>query len=97
MSVIAHWLARRLWWGMLWLMRRRWMKRLQRASTRIRGPKHEARAWESLKRQNAFALKHGLRILTVSITFLLASMIITGSYLLLLKLTEAGALQVPGQ
>lgn len=96
MSAIAHWLARRVWWGMLWLMRRPWMKRLQRASTRLRGPEHEHKAWESLKRQNAFALRYGLKVITFSITLLLASAAITGSYLLLLRLQESGALHVPG-
>lgn len=96
MSAIAHWIARQLWWGMLWFMRRPWMKRLQRASTRIFGPAREARARESLKRQNAFALRYGLRILTVAVMVLLASALITGSYLLLGYLNENGVLRVPG-
>lgn len=95
MSAIAHWIARQLWWWMLWLMRRPWIKRLQRASTRLGGPNRQRRNWESLKRQNAFAMRHGLRVLTFSITLLLASAVVTGSYMLLLKLQETGALQVP--
>lgn len=81
---------------MLWFMRRPWMKRLQRNSTKWFGPDREARAWESLKKQNAFALRYGLKILTFAINLLLASALITGSYLLLGYLRESGALQVPG-
>lgn len=76
-------------------MRRPWMKRLQWASTRMFGPEREVRAKESLKRQNAFALKHGLKVLTLCITLLLASAMITGAYMLLLKMKETGALEVP--
>ncbi len=81
---------------MLWFMRRPWMKRLQRASTKWFGPEREAKAWESLKRQNAFALRYGLRILTFAINLLLASILITGSFYLLGYLRDSGALTVPG-
>ncbi|MCC7433842.1 MAG: hypothetical protein IT363_04095 [Methanoregulaceae archaeon] len=96
MSLIAKLLARELWWAMLWLMRRPWMKRLQRASLRLLGEKRRARARDSMRRQNAFARKFGLPLLVFTINLLLASMIITLSYFALIHLSESGALSVPG-
>jgi len=81
---------------MLWFMRRPWMKRLQRNSTKWFGPSRESKALESLRRQNAFALRYGLTILTFAMNLLLASILITGSFFLLQYLSDTGALHVPG-
>lgn len=80
---------------MLWLMRRPWMKRLQRASIGWMKPERRERVWESMQRQNAFALRYGLGILTVAVYLLLLSFLFTGSYFLLLSLQERGVLSVP--
>lgn len=95
MSFIAKLMARELWWAMLWLMRRRWMKRLQRASLRLVPTERRPRALESMRRQNALARKLGLPILVFAMNLVLASLIITGAFLLLLSLENSGALRVP--
>jgi len=92
MSMLARILARLLWANMLWTMRRPWMKRLQTASLNLfRGERRE-RARESLIRQNRWARRTGLTLLTFSFNMLLASMILTGSYFLILNLYESGLL-----
>ncbi len=95
MSLIAKLMARELWWAMLWLMRRRWMKNLQRASLRLVRTERRAHAWDSMRRQNALARRFGLPILVLAMNLVLASVVITGAYMLLLSLSESGALQVP--
>jgi hypothetical protein len=77
---------------MLWLMRRPWMKRLQRRWL-LMVPEHKREAaWDSVVRQNWFARKYGLKMLTLSYNLLLGSILITWSYMLLLTLQEKGYL-----
>ena len=74
MSWLARLISRRIWAGMLWFMRRRWMKRLQRGSVRVfpAGPARD-RAWNNFRRQERFARKYGLHILTFVVTLCLYS------------------------
>ena len=46
-------------------------------------------------RQNRFARRYGLKILTVAVNVLLASIIITLSFLMALNLVDQGILTVP--
>ncbi|MCW5935826.1 MAG: hypothetical protein KIT11_00775 [Fimbriimonadaceae bacterium] len=64
MSETALWIARRVWWAMLWFMRRPWMKRVQRASINLwpEGAKRES-ARASFRRQERLARQIGLRVL----------------------------------
>jgi hypothetical protein len=48
---------------------------------------------DSMKRQNRFARRIGLPLLTAAVTLLLASVILTTSYLTILRLYESGYLQ----
>lgn len=80
---------------MLWFMRRPWMKRLQLASTRWRGPEHERAMRDSLARQNAFARKIGLTIVTISINLLVGSVMILGAISAAMELRDSGLLSVP--
>lgn len=64
MSPLADWLSRRVWWLLLWFVRRPVVRRMQRASTDWhRDPAKRERARLSLARQERFALRHGRRIL----------------------------------
>ncbi|MCC7231074.1 MAG: hypothetical protein IT203_11830 [Fimbriimonadaceae bacterium] len=92
MSAVARFLARRLWGNMLWVMRRPWMKRLQVASLRLFKEEKRGRARLSINRQNRWARKVGLPLLTFAITVLLGSMILTGAYFMVLNLIESGVL-----
>lgn len=80
---------------MLWFMRRPWMKRLQLASTRWRGPKHEKAMLHSLARQNAFARKIGLPVVTMAINLLVGSVMILGAIASAMELRDSGLLTYP--
>ncbi|MBI1755666.1 MAG: hypothetical protein HYR64_00985 [Fimbriimonas ginsengisoli] len=95
MSKIAHRFARLVWYGCLWLMRRPWMKRLQRSSRRLFPPALQGRAQESLLRQNRFARRFGLRILTVLFTFMLGYMALVVAYVGVIALYESGFFNLP--
>ncbi len=95
MSWLSQVIARWLWGHMLWLMRRPWMKDLQRRSTKMFGIKFAAKAQASLVSQNRFARKHGLGILRASIVLFLASIAITFTFFFALYLYDIGALSVP--
>ena len=92
MSAVARYLARVSWWFMLRVMRQPWMKRLQRRwLLMVREHKREA-AWASVCRQNKFARRYGLTMLTVSYNLLLASILVTWVFFLLLDWQEKGYL-----
>ncbi|MEQ1932447.1 MAG: hypothetical protein ABL962_01020 [Fimbriimonadaceae bacterium] len=90
MNLLARYLARQLWAGMLWFMRRAWMKRLQRAATKFGGPSREAKRLQSLKVQNAFARRIGLPLMTGLITIVLWSILFTFSYFMVLEMISRG-------
>ena len=97
MSAFARYLARQLWWGMLWLMRRPAILRLQRASIAWLPAPAQARAVNSLHRQNRFARKYGLGSLTVMFNFLLASIAISATYEIVTSMYEGGYLTLPDE
>lgn len=80
---------------MLWLMRRPWMKRVQRWSWQILPESKREKARLNLQRQNLFALRYGLRLLRVTIMMFFGSVLLTLTYLMVLELQQAGALEVP--
>lgn len=71
------------------------MKRLQRRSLRMLPSGVQGRAHASTVRQNRFARRYGLRMLSVSINLLLASVLITVCYQTVLYMQESGTLTVP--
>ena len=75
---------------MLWIMRRPWMKGLQRSSLRLVREARRSEVSQSIKRQNRWARRVGLPLLTLSINLLLASIVITTSYFLILGVYEQG-------
>jgi hypothetical protein len=95
LNSVSTYLARQLWWWMLWLMRRPWMKRLQRASMRWAGSDRESRLRQSLIRQNAFARHVGLWVLTFSINLLLGSIVVIGAFAAAIELRDSGLLTYP--
>jgi hypothetical protein len=92
---LARFLARRLWWGMLWYMRRPWMKYLQRRSIYLWPPSMREKAQRSFARQNNFARRHGLTLLTGAIGLFLASLTFTLTYQAALTIVEDGVLTPP--
>lgn len=95
MSALARLLARRLWWALLWLMRRPWMKRLHRATAAWLPEGARRRARRSIVRQNRLARRYGLMTLTFSFNLLLASLALTLTFMAALHLYESGVLTLP--
>jgi hypothetical protein len=82
MSDVARWLARILWLKMLRFMRLRPMQRMRRRWLQM-VPASTARRMVA---QDRFARRHGLAVLTFSLTIMLTSFAITGCYFLALAL-----------
>lgn len=80
---------------MLWWMRRPFIKRMRRAAMRLRGPEKEAAAWASLRRQDAFARRWGLPLLTLVFNLFLASVALTFTFYAVLALYNGGFLEPP--
>lgn len=95
MSWLAGRLARFVWFGMLWFMRRPLMKRLRRSSVSVFPVPYRERAWRSLVRQDRLARRWGLPVLTLMFTLLLASLLVSGSIVATTTLYEAGAFTPP--
>ncbi len=97
MSYIANWLARLIWRAVLWLMRRNWMKGIQRKSILIVPKSFREQAWKSQVRQNRFARRTGLPMLKFMMNLVLGSIIITVTFLAAMRLYESGFLTMPWQ
>lgn len=78
-------------------MRRPSMRRLQAASLRWLPETRRARAWDSIRRQNRFARRIGLPLLTVMVNLLLASVTVTVAFRLVLAWVQSGLLEAPGR
>ena len=76
MSALAHWLARLTWFWILQLMRKPGMRRAQLMPMKWMRGERAIKFYRSHVRQNMFARKIGLRLLIISYTFLLASLIL---------------------
>lgn len=95
MSAIANWLARHTWYWMLYFMRRPWMKRLQHRWLRPVEGERYMRFPDKFIRQNRFARRFGLPLLTLTINLFLASVAITGAYFLAIYMMEGGYFNPP--
>lgn len=80
---------------MLWLMRRGWMRRLQRASLKLFPSAKREAIRDSMIRQDRFARRWGLTILQYSILVFLYSVVFTLLFFGLLELIEQGYFQIP--
>jgi hypothetical protein len=95
MLAIATWMARTLWRIMLWSMRRPLTKQIQRKSVLLFPPTMRERAWRSMVKQNKFARRIGLPMLTSMMSLVVGSILISGSFMLAMRLYEMGYLSVP--
>lgn len=95
MTFLARPMARNLWAAMLWLMRRPWMRRFQRRSMNWMREPGRSRAWERFRRQERFARRYGLKILTGVLTVCLYSIAFMAIYQALLTWMVQGWL--PGR
>lgn len=74
-------ISRFLWYCMLWVMRRPWMKELRRRSPMLLPESRRAQAWERIKAQDQWAMRHGKGILQFLVSLLMASAFVNAVYL----------------
>ncbi|MBX3119286.1 MAG: hypothetical protein KF784_09485 [Fimbriimonadaceae bacterium] len=95
MSSLARFLARWVWYGMLKFLR--WSpirKRRVGWANRLRN-RGDAKAIEAYKRQERFARRHGLKLVTFLMNLLIYSLLITAAYWMTLNIYVRGGFQVP--
>ncbi|MFQ3677976.1 MAG: hypothetical protein SNJ74_08535 [Fimbriimonadaceae bacterium] len=92
---MARPLARLIWGGMLWFMRRPPVKRFRRGFVRFLPESRRAGAWESVRRQDRFARRYGLTVLTISLGISIAIVFFGIAYSLALELYNRGQLSLP--
>jgi hypothetical protein len=92
---ISRFLARYIWSWMLWLVRRPWMKRIQSTSTLLLPKPMRARGLYAMKRQNAFARRHGLNWLTGVVAFFLVTVGTAWTYQAAVSAVESGIFNPP--
>lgn len=95
MIALAGLLARKLWAAMLWLMRRRWIRRLQRMPLRFARPGRREIVKRRMLEHDRFARRYGLRLLTYAILAFLCSVALTVVYIAGYALLDAGLLRAP--
>ena len=88
-------LARHIWAGMLWFMRRPRIKRMRRRIWERWPEPRRTRIKDSIQGQDRWALRYGRRIVTVLVAFALGSLLVFSTYYLALWLVESGALTMP--
>lgn len=88
---LSAFLARHLWWAMLWWMRRPFIRRLQRWSLTLfpEGPKRE-KARQNYLRQERFARRIGLPVLRVAVGAFVVVVQLTLVYFLILEAFNRG-------
>lgn len=80
---------------MLWFMRRPPIKRFRRGFVRFLPESKRAGAWDSVRRQDRFARRYGLGVLTVCLTISIAILLFGLAYSLALELYNRGQLSLP--
>ena len=75
MGGLVDWLARRIWWGMLWMMRRPTVRRMQRASLRLVPEQRRERRREGFLRSQMFARRIGLPLVKTLVWILLLALV----------------------
>lgn len=81
--------ARRLWAAMLWLMRRPWMRRIQRASYGWLPPRMQEAARQNIARQDRFARRVGLPLMRLTVFIVFFSLASTVAFMLVLRWIES--------
>jgi hypothetical protein len=87
--------ARRIWAGMLWLMRRRGIRRFQRRMISAVPAPARPRFHEMFLAQERFARRHGLRMLTLVVGLFFVSLAFTMVYSGMTEIFNRGWLKLP--
>lgn len=86
-------IARLLWAWILWFMRRPTIKEARRRIPNWLPPSKRAAAWDRIRAQDRWAMKHGRRILTFAVNVLLISLFANTIYFGLIWLQSSGAVR----
>ncbi len=90
-----RWLARQLWFVMLWWMRRPFIRRLQRMSLAYVMRRKGESARTKYLSQERWARRHGLNLIHTSLRLLMISIGCTAIYFGFLEAVEKGYFQIP--
>ncbi len=63
MSFLIDWIARRVWFSILWFMRRPPVKRLRLTYPKYLPARNREKAWESFRSQEKWARRYGLIVM----------------------------------
>lgn len=94
---MTHFIARRIWWGMLWYMRRPFIRRLQRAAINLAKPEKREKARQAMIKQEKFARRIGLPLITFVVRFFFLSVVLTYLTMFILNGVADGWLVIPTQ
>ncbi|QYK54086.1 MAG: hypothetical protein KF824_04120 [Fimbriimonadaceae bacterium] len=94
---MTHFIARRIWWGMLWYMRRPFIRRLQRAAINLAKPEKREQARQTMIKQEKFARRIGLPLITFVVRFFFLSAALTYLTMFILNGVADGWLVIPTQ
>lgn len=76
-------------------MRRPWMKNLQRGSMKLFPASRRAKAYANFTRQNAFARRNGVRILTGAYSIMIGIFLVETAYSVVINLDANGFFTMP--
>lgn len=94
---MIEWVARRIWWCMLWYMRRPFMRRMQRAAINLYRPEKREKARLTMIKQEKFARRIGLPVLRFVLKFFVLSVVISTFALFIINGVADGWLVIPTQ
>jgi len=77
---MIEWLTRRIWGFCLWLMRRPWMRALQRGPMKVLPERKHQGVRDSIRRQNLLGLKYGRRIIRTTLWVCWVILLIQATY-----------------
>lgn len=87
---MVDFLSRRVWYGMLWFMRRPPIRRMQRSWVSLVPEKRRSLAWASFIAQEKWAREHGLGLIRLMVLVVLASAGLTLAWTIVLELFAWG-------
>lgn len=83
-------LARRLWWLLMWFMRRGPIKRMRQTWPKWLPEPRRAAAWAHFRRQEAWAREHGLTVCRLCVQIVILSFGFQLAWRLVFKAIDAG-------
>lgn len=92
---MIEFVARRLWYFLLWFMRRPVMRRAQRRMLSFLPEGRRDKALKNIHRQNDFARRIGLNLMRTMVSILFLSFGLSATVMIVSEMAARGALTVP--